>query len=91
VNEHHGLTIFHTIFMREHNRLADALRDMNPHWDGEKIYQEARQVMWAQEQAIIYNEFLPAVLGMDTMQKYNLELLTSGYYYGRHAMSLLKR
>ena len=29
------------LLFREHNRLADELRKLNPHWDGETIYQVA--------------------------------------------------
>lgn len=36
--------------MREHNRLARTLKRINPHWDSERLYQEARKIMGAYTQ-----------------------------------------
>ena len=65
VNEQIALTAMHTLFVREHNRLAAALADEDPLLTDEQIYQYARKVVGAEIQSITYKEFLPALLGPD--------------------------
>lgn len=69
-NEQAGLTAMHTLFMREHNRLADKIAAINPLFSGEEIYQQARKIVGAELQQITYYEFLPALLGSDTIDPY---------------------
>ncbi|XP_037348389.1 eosinophil peroxidase [Talpa occidentalis] len=57
------LTAVHTLFVREHNRLAAALKRLNPRWSGNKLYQEARKIVGAMVQIITYRDYLPLVLG----------------------------
>nr|XP_020506368.1 eosinophil peroxidase-like [Labrus bergylta] len=68
-NENIGLSSLHTLFMREHNRLARALAKLNPHWNGERLYQEARKIMGAYFQVIMYRDYLFHIVGPDVMAK----------------------
>lgn len=79
VNAQPHLTVMHTLWMREHNRIAGQLTRINPHWDDEKTFQEARKIVTASIQHITYNEWLPALLGKKYTKKNGLELFQKGY------------
>ena len=69
-NENIELTAIHTLFVREHNRLAAKFSAQNPGWSDEQIYQQTRRIVVAELQAITYNEFLPALLGQGALSTY---------------------
>jgi len=78
-NEQLELTVLHTVWMREHNRVADALASTNPGWSDERLYQEARRVVIAEMQHITYNEWLPIILGMKYIDKWAMQPKEEGY------------
>ena len=75
VNEQPALGMLHTIFVREHNRLVRELRKLNPNLQGERLFLTARQILNAEYQHIIYNEFIPSLLGHSFAR--DAELLSS--------------
>jgi peroxidase len=70
VNIQIGLTALQTLWVREHNRLADELTNAHPTWNDEQIFQRARAIAIGQLQAITYNEYVPALLGQENVPVY---------------------
>ena len=65
--------------MREHNRIATFLAANNPSWDDERVFQETRRIVIAEYQHIIYQEWLPIILGPTYMTKFGMWPLSIGY------------
>lgn len=57
------LTAVHTLFAREHNRVARELSQINPHWSDETLFLEARRIVVAIIQHIAYSQWLPEIIG----------------------------
>ena len=60
-NENPLLAGFHTLFVREHNLQCARLKGAHPDWTDEQLYQHARKIVGGLIQAIVYNEWLPAM------------------------------
>lgn len=85
-NEQVGLTAAHTLFVREHNRLAEEIAakldtktpELVEQFNqsgldrDDFIYETARKIVGAEIQAITYNEFLPTLLGEKSPNLNNL-------------------
>jgi len=62
-NENTELVALTTLFVRNHNFIAQELHRENPTWTDEQLYQEARKINIAEYQNIVYTQYLPALLG----------------------------
>ena len=69
-NENAVLSSIHTLFLREHNRIATELEAAHPDWTDEQLFQRARQINIAQMQAVTFNEYIPALLGDNALSEY---------------------
>ena len=93
-----GLALSHTLWVREHNRVAKILASMFR--DDEEIYQLARRVVVAEYQNIVYGQYMSEILGTDDLKptpegsKYKPEInpamasefATAAYRFG-HSMA----
>ncbi|CAH3188433.1 unnamed protein product, partial [Porites lobata] len=89
VNENHALMAMHTIWVREHNRIANFLHLLNPHWGDERLYQEARKIVGAEIQHITYNEWLAVIFASeDLREKLGLLLEPKGKFFKGYNVSV---
>jgi peroxidase len=70
-NENIELTSLHTLFVREHNRIADAINHVAPFLGDEVIYQLARAAVIAEIESITYNQWIPTLLGPNALAPYS--------------------
>lgn len=95
-NENPELVSLHTLFVREHNRIATNVSAQHPKWSDEQVFQETRKHVIGELQAVTYNEFLPTLLGTNPLPAYTgykpntnpaitTEFSTAGFRFG-HSM-----
>ncbi|XP_023974729.1 thyroid peroxidase [Physeter macrocephalus] len=65
-----ALAALHTLWLREHNRLAAALKALNAHWSADTAYQEARKVVGALHQIITLRDYVPKILGPEAFERH---------------------
>jgi peroxidase len=97
-NENVELMSQHTIFLRNHNRLADQIQAAFPSWNDEQVFQEARKLNIAEYQNIVFNGYVPSIVGAGAMPVYagynpnfnpgiRTEFSTVGFRFGHTILS----
>jgi len=82
-NENLGLTGLQTLFLREHNRIANRLAAINPIWSDDRLFFETRKIIVGILQNIVYKQWLPTVIGRNkALEQILLPVPTDSFYQG---------
>ena len=69
-----GLITLHTLFVREHNRIAKEMKLINPKASDELLYQSARRVVIGEMQNIVYGDYLETIMGVHLASRFGLNI-----------------
>jgi prostaglandin-endoperoxide synthase 2 len=58
VNASPQVAMVNTLFLREHNRLAAMLEDRHPHWDDDRVFETARNIIIVMFIKIVVEEYI---------------------------------
>jgi len=61
----------HTIWLKNHNYHADRLAEQFPEWSNDQVFRAARALNEAEYQWVVYNEYLPAIIGEENVTDYH--------------------
>ncbi|XP_062872317.1 prostaglandin G/H synthase 2a [Trichomycterus rosablanca] len=70
-----GLMMYATIWLREHNRVCDVLRQEHPDWDDERLFQTARLVLIGETIKIVIEDYVQHLSGYNLKLKFDPSLL----------------
>ncbi|KAJ0032753.1 hypothetical protein NQD34_002834 [Periophthalmus magnuspinnatus] len=70
-----GLMMYATIWLREHNRVCDVLKEVHPHWDDERIFQTTRLILIGETIKIVIEDYVQHLSGYHFKLKFDPELL----------------
>ncbi|KAL4617393.1 prostaglandin G/H synthase 1-like [Arapaima gigas] len=78
-----GLTMYATLWLREHNRICDILKAEHPSWDDEQLFQTARLIVIGETIRIVIEEYVQHLSGYLLKLKFDPTLIFgSQFQYG---------
>ncbi|MDH3580084.1 MAG: peroxidase [Hyphomicrobiales bacterium] len=97
-NENIALTSMHTVWIREHNYQVDRFKELMPDATNEELFKVAKLVVEAEYQNVVFNEYLPLLLGEENIPAYQgydenvnpnvaIEFSTAAYRLGHSQIS----
>ena len=97
-NENNALTSIHTVWVREHNHQVDKLKEHMPDATNDELFKAAKLIVEAEYQNIVFNEYLPLLLGESNIPEYqgynpdvdagvSIEFSTAAYRLGHSQIS----
>ncbi|XP_076145075.1 prostaglandin G/H synthase 1 isoform X1 [Alosa pseudoharengus] len=75
-----GLSMYATLWLREHNRICDILLEEHPTWDDEQLFQTARLIVIGETIRIVIEDYVQHLSGYLLQLKFDPELLFSSQF-----------
>ncbi|CAL1594456.1 unnamed protein product [Knipowitschia caucasica] len=82
-----GLMMYATIWLREHNRVCDVLREIHPTWDDERLFQTARLILIGETIKIVIEDYVQHLSGYNFKLKFDPELLFNQQFQYQNRIS----
>ncbi|KAL6471599.1 hypothetical protein MHYP_G00202490 [Metynnis hypsauchen] len=70
-----GLMMYATLWLREHNRVCDVMKQEHPDWDDERIFQTTRLILIGETIKIVIEDYVQHLSGYHFKLKFDPELL----------------
>ncbi|XP_067310027.1 prostaglandin G/H synthase 2a [Pseudorasbora parva] len=70
-----GLMMYATIWLREHNRVCEIMKEEHPDWDDERIFQTTRLILIGETIKIVIEDYVQHLSGYNFKLKFDPELL----------------
>ncbi|XP_061586115.1 prostaglandin G/H synthase 1-like [Cololabis saira] len=83
-----GLTMYATMWLREHNRVCDILKVEHPTWDDEQLYQTTRLIIIGEIIKIIIEEYVQHLSGYLLKLKFDPSLLFNARFQYSNRIAL---
>ncbi|XP_020499609.2 prostaglandin G/H synthase 1 [Labrus bergylta] len=83
-----GLTMYATVWLREHNRVCDILKTEHPTWDDEQLFQTTRLIIIGETINIIIEEYVQQLSGYLLKMKFDPTLLFNARFQYSNRISL---
>nr|XP_046241426.1 prostaglandin G/H synthase 1-like isoform X2 [Scatophagus argus] len=83
-----GLTMYSTIWLREHNRVCDILKAEHPTWDDEQLFQTSRLIIIGEIIRIIIEEYVQQLSGYMLNLKFDPVMLFNERFQYSNRISL---
>jgi prostaglandin-endoperoxide synthase 2 len=87
-NMHYGLVMMSTVFLREHNRLARALRVHHPRWTDDRIFETARNTLTVMLLKIVIQDYINHISPLRFQVFWELGLGARERWYRQNWMSI---
>ncbi|XP_068166221.1 prostaglandin G/H synthase 1-like [Antennarius striatus] len=83
-----GLTMYATLWLREHNRVCDVLKAEHPTWNDEQLFQTSRLIIIGEIICIVIEEYVQQLSGYLMKLKFDPEMLFDAQFQYSNRIAL---